>query len=376
MRLFIRGLFLAAVLIGPLCGAALAQQPPAQHACAYANDNITGANTVDGYSVTGASAVYLEPVATGGQGSSAAIFFATPFVAIAPGNAHLYASDNGSSDIALFNINSSNCQLTLVADYPSGGSDTFAGLGLAISPNGKFLYASNSTVATITMLGINADGSLTSPLQTLSIPELLESMAITPDGKTLITTQDGGFQVMAYTINPATGELKFASGVHTDGVAAGLTIDSHSKFIYIGQGTNDFVDVQVIEIGAGAKLTYISNNEFDGAESGNCLLLSPNGKFLFVTNQLTATVTTLNVNSQAGTLSLNSVVADGSFFYDEPSQLATIPSGLLVFTGDFNTDGAPKLGILRASTSGTLTSLGKFPLAPNSAPTSVAAAAF
>jgi hypothetical protein len=325
MRLFIKGLLLAAALIGPVCGAALAQQPQAQHACAYANDDITGADTVDGYSVTGASAVYFEPIATGGQGSSAATFFATPSIAIAPGNTHLYASDNGSSDIALSNINSSNCQLTPMANYPSGGSATLAGLRLAILPNGKFLYSSNSAVATIAVLGINADGSLTIPARTLSIPELLESMAITPDGKTLITTQDGGFQVMAYAIHPSTGELKFASGVHTDGVAAGLTIDSHGKFIYIGQGSNDFVDMLVIEIGAGAKLTYISNSEFNGAESGNCLILSPNGKFLDVTNQFSVTVTTLNVNPETGALSLNSIADDGSFFYDQPLQLARIP---------------------------------------------------
>jgi 6-phosphogluconolactonase (cycloisomerase 2 family) len=128
-------------------------------------------------------------VLTGGTGSPAndQTFFGVPMVAIAPGGTHLYASDNGTNDIALFNINSATCQLTLVAKFPSGSTDMF-GMGLAIAPNGKFLYASNGDRAsTITVLKINSDGSLSSPVQTVSVPATQSTIAITPDGKTLVT---------------------------------------------------------------------------------------------------------------------------------------------------------------------------------------------
>ncbi|MBA3914446.1 MAG: beta-propeller fold lactonase family protein [Acidobacteriales bacterium] len=344
-----------------------------QHVCAYANDNVIS-NAVDGYLFSNTSVTYIEPVVTGGQGSSTS-FFATPFIAIAPHTNHLYVSNSGSSDIAFFTIDPASCHVTKVANYPSGGGN-FAGMGIAISPNGKFLYASNTQPATISVLKINSDGSLSSPVQIVPLPELLVSMAISPDGKTLVTSQSGELQVMAYTIDSASGELQFASGVHTTGAAAGLTIDAQSKFMYVGTGSNNGLEVQVIAIGAGAQLTYVADDFFGAGTSGNCVLLSRDGKFLYVSNQISATVTTLNVNPGTGALSFNATSSDGISFVDEPSLLATTPTGTLVFTGDFNTNGTPALGILRASSNGKLTSLGKFPLARNSGPTSIAAGVF
>jgi len=361
------------VVVLSLAGTAWAQ---GTHACVYANDNASPANTVDGYFTNGQRARYLKPVATGGAGKSSGTFFASPFIAIAPGSTHLYAADSTSNDIALMSINPASCALTHVANYPSGGQDSFGGLGIVIAPNGKFLYASNSTVATITVLGINADGSLTAPLQTVALPELVVSMAIAPNGKTLITTQSGGTQVMAYAVDSSTGLLTLASGVNTSGAAAGVAIDPHSKFLYIGTGSNEGIEVQIIEIGAGSQLTYIADDFFfQGGTSGNCLLVSPSGKSLYISNQISATVTTLSVNPQSGALSFNSVVADGGFD-DEPSELAQTSTGSLVFAGDFNTAGSPKLGIMRASANGGLTSVGTFPLAAHSSPTSVAAGLF
>ena len=356
-----------------LAGAAGAQ---GSHACAYANDNASPTNTVDGYLTNGQQARYLKPVSTGGAGKSSGTFFATPFIAIAPGTTHLYAADSSSNDIALMSINPATCALTHVANYPSGGQDSFGGLGIVIAPNGKFLYASNSTEATITVLGINTDGSLTAPLQTMALPELLVSMAIAPNGRTLITTQSGGTQVMAYAIDSSTGLLTLASGVNTAGAAAGVAIDPRSKFLYIGTGSNEGIEVQIIEIGANSQLTYIADDFFfQGGTSGNCLLVSPSGKSLYITNQISATVTTPAVNPQSGALSFNSVVADGGF-NDEPSELAQTSTGSLVFAGDFNTAGSPSLGIMRASATGGLTSVGTFPLAAHSSPTSVAASMF
>jgi len=337
--------------------------------------------------VAGGSPVHLGPVATGGDGSPSNdhTFFATPLIALALGTTHLYATDSGSSDIAFFNINTSNCQPTLVADYPSGGSGIF-GLGIAISPNGKFLYASNGARAsTLTVLPINSDGSLGSRVQTLSLGAVLSTMVITPDGKTLIATQAGVTnQVTAYAVNQSTGKLKLASGVTTQGAADGVAIDSHSKFVYVGNGGDGgSADVQVIEIGTGSKLTYIADFVFNGIDnpadipgSSNCLLLSPSGKLLYFSNQVEADVITLNVDPQSGTLSFNSVVNDGEAFVDEPSQLAMNPNGSLIFTGDFNSDGAPAMGILRTSSGGTLTLVGTFPLVANAPATSIAAGVF
>ncbi len=62
---------LAVVLPVLVCSAALTQGAQGQHACAFVNDNFPGANTVEGYSVTGSTAMHVGPVATGGNGSPA-----------------------------------------------------------------------------------------------------------------------------------------------------------------------------------------------------------------------------------------------------------------------------------------------------------------
>jgi 6-phosphogluconolactonase (cycloisomerase 2 family) len=299
------------------------------------------------------------------------------FVKPAGGRRHgdelVYASNDGSNNIAFFNINPSNCKLTLVADYPSGGSATFA-VEIAISADGKFLYVSKGfRAATINVLKIRTDGSLSRPIQTLRLP-IPASVAITPDGKALITTQEisGAKKMTAYTIDPSSGKLTFASGVDTVGAADGLAIDPRSKFIYVGNGRDGGdADVHIAD--------YVFNGIVEPVDSpggSNCLLFSPNGKLLYFTDQLFATLITLNVAPESGVLSFNGIADDGVGFVDEPSQLARNPSGSLVFTADFNAKGAPIMGIFQASATGTLTLLGKFPLAKNAAATSIAAGSF
>jgi len=183
-----QGLFVGVALLGFVGAAELAQR---QTTCAFVNDNLPSANSVEGYRVTGTSAVHVGPVATGGAGSPTndPTFFVTPLIAIAPGTTHLYATDSGTSDIALFNVDSSTCALTLVANYPSGGGTLF-GLGIAISHDGKFLYASNGDrQSTLEVFPINSDGSLASAVQTVSLNAAPSTLAIAPDGKILIITQ-------------------------------------------------------------------------------------------------------------------------------------------------------------------------------------------
>lgn len=376
-------LLVKVAILGFIGGTAVAQ---AQRTCVYVNDNLPSANAVEGYSVTG-KAVSVGAVKTGGNGSPTndPTFFGTPLIAIAPGTTHLYASDTGSNDIALFDIDASTCKLTFVASYPSGGTSLF-GLGITISGDGKFLYASNSDrSSTLAVFAINKDGSLASPLQTVDLPANLSSLAIAPNGKVLIVTQPSAQnQVQSYIIDPSSGKVTFASAVTTVAAADGIAIDPHSKFIYVGDGGEGGSSaVQVIEIGPGGALRYISNVVFNGIDNpagirggSNCLLFSPNGKLLFFTNQLTAELISLDVDSRTGGLSFNSIVSDGQSFADEPSQLAASPSRALIFTGDFDTQGAPSIGVLRVMANGSMKLLGALPLAANASATSIAAITF
>lgn len=377
-------LFSAAALFGFVGSAAVAQ---AQLTCAYVNDNLPAANSVEGYKVGATSATHVGPTATGGSGSATndPTFFGTPLIAIAPGTTHLYASDSGTNDIALFNIDSSSCKLTFVAKYPAQGSSLF-GLGITISQDGRFLYATNSDrQSTLVVLPINGDGSLSLPMQTVNLPANLSSLEIAPNGKVLIVTQPSATdQVQSYNIDPVSGMVTFASAVTAQAAADGIAIDPHSKFVYVGNGGEGGSSaVQVIEIGQGGSLTYVANVVFNGIDnpagipgSSNCLLMSPNGKLLFFTNQRFANVVSLSVDSQTGGLTFSDMLNDGQGFVDEPSQMAASFSRGLIFTGDFSTGAAPSMGVLRVTANGTLKLLANLTLTSKAAATSVAAATF
>lgn len=358
----------------------------AQLTCAYVNDNLPAANSVEGYRI-GTSAIHVGPAGTGGSGSATndPTFFGTPLIAIAPGTTHLYASDSGTNDIALFNIDSSSCKLTFVAKYSAQGSSLF-GLGITISQDGRFLYATNSDrQSTLVVLPINGDGSLGAAVQTVNLPANLSSLAIAPNGKVLIVTQPSAqAQVQSYNLDPTSGKVTFASAVTTVAAADGIAIDPHSKFVYVGNGGEGGSSaVQVIEIGQGGSLTYVANVVFNGIDnpagipgSSNCLLFSPNGKLLFFTNQVFATVVALSVDSQTGGLTFIDMVNNGAGFVDEPSQMAASASRGLIFTGDFSTGGTPSMGVLRVTANGTLKLLADLALTSKAAATSIAAVTF
>ena len=375
---------LGLIIASFICTAVSAE---AQTACAFVNDNFPNANTVEGYRVTATNAFHLGPVATGGDGSPTndPTFFGTPLIAIAPGTTHLYAANSATSDIAFFNFDSLTCVPTFVAKFPSGGTSLF-GLGITVSPDGKFLYATNADrQSTLMVFPVNSDGTLGASVQTVSLSANPSTVAITPNGKLLILTMPGvEDQVQSYVINPASGELTFVSSVNTIAAADGVAIDPHSSFIYVGNGGEGGSSaIQIVKIGPGGQLTYVANVVFNGIDNpvgirggSNCLLMSPNGRLLFFTNQVDASVVSLNVNPQSGNITFNSQEFDGRGVVDEPSQIAGIAARSLLFTGDFNTHGQPAMGVLHVSAQGVSKLLAALPLAPNAAATSIAVQSF
>jgi 6-phosphogluconolactonase (cycloisomerase 2 family) len=339
----------------------------AKLACVYANDNVSLANTVEGYLITPSASTHVAPVATGGAGLTQGTLYVTPLMALGPNSTNLYAADITSNDIALFNINPANCQITHVANFPVGSPNDMLG-STVISPNGKFLYADenlNNDPQVLAVIPINSDGTLGSPIQTVDGGGIA-AMAISPDGNTLVVSE-GDFTMASYAVNRSTGTLTFASTVTTTNTTSGLAIDPQSKFVYIGAGQHGPI-IQAVEIGQGSVLTFISEQEFGLGDNSNCLLVSPDGKFLYVSNQDSASVTTFTVDSQNAQLTLQSVVSDDPPF-NAPALMSIIPNGEELFVG------GGTLGVYKSNL-GKLTSLGTFPFTGSGQHSSIVAGVF
>jgi 6-phosphogluconolactonase (cycloisomerase 2 family) len=373
--------FAAATLVAAVAlitaGTAMAQK----HTCAYVNDNyFDKPNTVDGYMVTGTSATYLNPVLTGGtsQGDSG-YFEAVTEAALHPTKNVLYVSDDLSKDIAAMKIDPDTCLLTLLGNYPVGGNDRH-GIGLAISPNGKWLYAANTTAPNLQLFDIRGDGGLSNSKQTIDLPDEPAGMVVSPDGTTLVVaipgTRQGTFHVISYAIDSSIGTLTEESDVKIGNSPEGVAIDSQNTFVYTGTFMYTVENVEQLQIGPSCTLKWIGDKNLHKAMGSSSVLLSTNGKYLYVSNAISASITTFIVGLSKGTLKYVAVTEDGPMG-NEPAGLATAGNGTLLFSGSTGPNGGI-LGIFSAKADGSLVSLGTFTVAPQgtSYPTSVVARTF
>jgi 6-phosphogluconolactonase (cycloisomerase 2 family) len=362
MTCLAKAAFLAtAVMMVP--GAMMAQNSVA---CAYLNDDVAGSNTVDGYLVTATSQTYLSPVDTGGQSSG---ITEAPDIVVSPVKKILYAADSQSGDVAAMEINPTTCQLTLFGNYNVGDPERL-GMGLAISPDGKWLFVAGVKSAVLQAFFIRKDGSLNAVRQKIALLDRPSNIAVSPDSATLIVSvpqrPKHGNAVISYSINPSNGMLTQVSMTSPKGYAGSISIDSQSKFVYVWEGNADHLRVGLLEIGLGSTLTFIHNYGFPevaGSFTISSVVLSSNGRYLYVTNPDHASINTLSVNSVTGVLKYVTTTNDGIVDEDYPIGVATTKNGSYLFTGVFTSNGPQKMGIFAANKKdGSLTSLGTFPV--------------
>jgi 6-phosphogluconolactonase (cycloisomerase 2 family) len=280
-------------------------------------------------------------------------------------------------------INPTTCQLTLLGNYNLWGPERL-GIGLAISPDGKWLFVAGVKSAVLQRFFIRKDGSLNAVRQKIALLDRPSSIAVSSDSATLIVSvpqrPKHGNAVISYSINPSNGMLTEVSMASPKGYAGSISIDSQSKFVYVQEGNADHLRVGLLEIGLGSTLTFIHTYNFaevKGSYSLSGIVLSSNGRYLYLTDPEIASVNTLAVNSVTGALRYVSTTSDGVVNRDFPAGVATTKNGAFVFTGDFNNTGSPNMGIFAAGKEdGSLTSLGTFPISNIGYPASVAARSF
>jgi len=357
--------FVISAVIAAAAGAAMAQ---GGHACVYVNDDVpyfdgNGSNTVDGYLVTETSQTYLSPVETGGSARGGP---AARDIVVNPAGTILYTANAESGDIAAMAIKRGTCELKLLGNFAVGPS--LDGIGLAISPDGRWMYASRVSHQKIDFLAVHNDGSLGTIEQEITLTNTPLSMSVTPDGATLIVAstriRQGNDEAFSYAINPSTGMLTQVSAILTKGEPGGFSIDSEGKFVYVAEPNGELLRVGVFEIGPDSTLTFVRTYNFAQAESAFDALLSANGRYLYLTNPLTAEVTTLAVNDTKGALKYISSAADGTIGNESPRGLATTSNGKFVFTVNIPSS----IGILAAGSDGSLVSLGVFGVSTSGIP--------
>jgi 6-phosphogluconolactonase (cycloisomerase 2 family) len=222
---------------------------------------------------------------------------------------------------------------------------------LIIHPNGKFLYSATRTVDTAPIYKIDPKTGWLSETPGSHFDTRLRSpfsYGFHPSGKFLYVAGRGG-GVAGFHVNAETGELgyvpgsPFKSGERT----RCLTVHPSGKFVYASNAYTNDISAYRIDQQTGT-LTQLPNSPFPAGEAGPFddtitklpdvlenkggmpyyIASHPSGKFVYVTNSQSASISIFRVNETTGDLTLVGVPKETGL---SPYAVAVHPSGKYVF---------------------------------------------
>jgi 6-phosphogluconolactonase (cycloisomerase 2 family) len=330
----------------------------------YTN-NDDAMNTVTGFKVQPNGTlitVSLFPFSTGGTGNSlapGAQFYASHRITVTRN--FLYASNDGNHTISAFKINPSTGLLTQPAPLNtpvSTGTTTSGGQGisLAATPNGAFLYAANAGSCSISAFTIAGNGGLAP----IGFPLVLgpcgpPGSANEPDG--IKVTPDGKFLAVALPFNPTVGsggavamfKIGTTGALMSDGIfpvtksgsgAADVDINCKSDHLFASHFTTTLnTVVSVAPINPSGSLGAFTSFPFSTGDSSNVGVLSPDNMHLFVSNQNSNQITSLDVGTGNNlTQDADSTVAnpDTGIIPPQPAGTVTNRKGTLLYVANDN----------------------------------------
>lgn len=179
------------------------------------------------------------------------------YTATAP-NQNAYVTLPASGSVLLLHINGATGAITRGAETPL--TENTSPNGLALLPSKKFLYAINSRADTISIFNVASDGTLT----------------------------------LSGTPGPAGGSNPTAAVIDPSGKYLLVTISNPIDVF-------GYVSVFSIDAGSGA-LTPVAGSPFPANADPTEILITPSGKFVYVTNPAIGAITTFTFSSSDGTL--------------------------------------------------------------------------
>ena len=152
-----------------------------------------------------------------------------------PSNRFAYAGNLGTDKVLQYRLDAKTGELSPIGSGSVSVPDNTGPRHLAFSPNGKFLYVVGEMSGTVTAFSIDgASGALTRIAEANGIPERLKlahgkvrdarnndlkddptpriwaaDLRMSPDGKLLLMSERTSSSVSAFSVDPATGGLKF-----------------------------------------------------------------------------------------------------------------------------------------------------------------------
>jgi YVTN family beta-propeller protein len=265
-------------------------------------------------------------------------------IVVSPDGGYVYVANSGSNTVSQYSRNTETGQLTALspeATVPAGGGP----IGIAISPDGNSVYAADSTTSELSEYSRDTTtGRLTalSPEATVTAGENVHGILVSPDGKNVYATNWGEGTVSQYSrteTGPETGQL---TALSPEAVPAGnnhphdLAISPDGKSVYVADDASPGTVSQLTRTGSGTSgtLMAMSTPTVAAGEATEGVVVSPDGKNVYATNEVTNNISQYSRNAGTGeltALSLAPTIGAGS----KPEGIAVSPEGNSVYATNF-----------------------------------------
>lgn len=268
------------------------------------NDPSGAANSATIFQVKNKALAIVDTLQTGTDGNGGGDFD-LPRIVISKtsSGACLFIADAGSSDIASFVLPA----LKKVGNYtdPQGNSSGF-GYSMGLATEGNLVFAAYGVTANIGVFQIGA-GCKLSLLGTYNAATSVAGLRVSPNGKALVVGYGYGVnQVDSFSIS-STGVLTENGPYAALNGPAGVDITSDSKYAIFGDATGGTTQIEIYPINAngtlGTETSFGGNGNLGTGQDSSSVWISPNGKFVFVANNLSKQVTSLGLTESPLALS-------------------------------------------------------------------------
>ena len=256
--------------------------------------------------------------------------------------------------------------ITIFNPVPGAGSSnavtfTIAAHGVypdsvAVHPAGTFAYVTNLGSDNVSTYAINTDGTLTFKA-TIAAGTRPGSIAVHRSGKFAYVGNFGNGSVPGsvsmYTIDTTTGAL-MPNGDITNDVSDAVAVDPSGRFVYVGNSGG--VSMYSIDATTG-KLTSIGTVAAGGGGGVSSLAVHPSGKFVYATagggfKLSPGLVSVYTLNATTGVLASNGTAPTELY----PISIAIAPSGKFAYVTNYDSHSISMYTI--DAVTGTLTLIG------------------
>jgi 6-phosphogluconolactonase (cycloisomerase 2 family) len=282
-----------------------------------------------------------------------------------------YIANLGSNNISAYAVDASSGALTEIDGSPFTTLAT-SPIAVTADANGKFLYCASSRGIEIFAID-PMSGALTETSGSPVInPYLPYSVTIDPTGQFAYTANISGGPpnangVWAYSINATTGWLTSIGTLPAgSGPSDGAVLPS-GKFLYITNSASDSISVFAINSTSGA-LTAISGSPFATGSSPWSVAITSSGNFAYVANRGANTISGYGIDPNTGALS---AIAGSPFMGDgAPEHVALDISGKFLYATNSASSNISAYRI--GATDGALSAVAGSPFTAGTSPAAVA----